>query len=138
MLQNRGHLTAMTGDGVNDAPSLKRADCGIAVEGASDAARSAADVVFLDEGLSTIITSIKVARQIFHRMKGMLFYASLNFAPDYLSTQRHSLHRLPYRTLSTSRDIPYHLHDCPQRDHPCRPHRLHRVVRRLGHHCHCI
>ncbi|TFY83751.1 hypothetical protein EWM64_g257 [Hericium alpestre] len=70
MLQNRGHLTAMTGDGVNDAPSLKRADCGIAVQGASDAARAAADVVFLDEGLSTIITSIKVARQIFHRMKG--------------------------------------------------------------------
>ncbi|KAI0262999.1 plasma-membrane proton-e [Gloeopeniophorella convolvens] len=74
MLQNRGHLTAMTGDGVNDAPSLKRADCGIAVEGASDAARSAADVVFLDEGLSTIITAIKVARQIFHRMKAYIVY----------------------------------------------------------------
>jgi H+-transporting ATPase len=52
----------------DDAPSLKKADCGIAVEGASDAARAAADVVFLDEGLSTIITSIKVARQIFHSM----------------------------------------------------------------------
>lgn len=52
---------------IDDAPSLKKADCGIAVEGASDAARTAADVVFLDEGLSTIITSIKVARQIFHR-----------------------------------------------------------------------
>ncbi|KAI0045238.1 plasma-membrane proton-e [Auriscalpium vulgare] len=74
MLQNRGHLTAMTGDGVNDAPSLKRADCGIAVQGASDAARSAADVVFLDEGLSTIITAIKVARQIFHRMKAYIVY----------------------------------------------------------------
>ncbi|KAN0064785.1 hypothetical protein ACQY0O_001842 [Thecaphora frezii] len=74
MLQHRGHLTAMTGDGVNDAPSLKKADCGIAVEGASDAARSAADVVFLDEGLSTIITSIKVARQIFHRMKAYIQY----------------------------------------------------------------
>ncbi|KZT19439.1 plasma-membrane proton-e [Neolentinus lepideus HHB14362 ss-1] len=74
MLQNRGHLTAMTGDGVNDAPSLKKADCGIAVEGASDAARSAADVVFLDEGLSAIITSIKVARQIFHRMKAYIVY----------------------------------------------------------------
>ncbi|KZT71324.1 plasma-membrane proton-e [Daedalea quercina L-15889] len=74
MLQQRGHLTAMTGDGVNDAPSLKKADCGIAVEGASDAARTAADVVFLDEGLSTIITSIKVARQIFHRMKAYIVY----------------------------------------------------------------
>ena len=51
MLQQRGHLTGMTGDGVNDAPSLKRADCGIAVQGATDAARAAADVVFLDEGL---------------------------------------------------------------------------------------
>lgn len=59
---------------MNDAPSLKKADCGIAVEGASDAARSAADVVFLDEGLSTIITSIKVARQIFHRMKAYIQY----------------------------------------------------------------
>ncbi|KAE8233069.1 hypothetical protein CF326_g1896 [Tilletia indica] len=74
ILQQRGHLTAMTGDGVNDAPSLKKADCGIAVEGASDAARAAADVVFLDEGLSTIITSIKVARQIFHRMKAYIQY----------------------------------------------------------------
>ena len=90
LLQERGHLTAMTGeskvfqssvpydtgDGVNDAPSLKRADCGIAVEGASDAARTAADVVFLDEGLSTIITAIKVARQIFHRMKAYIIYRS--------------------------------------------------------------
>lgn len=60
MLQERGHLTAMTGDGVNDAPSLKKADCGIAVEGASEAAQSASDIVFLEPGLSTIIDSIKV------------------------------------------------------------------------------
>lgn len=74
MLQQRGHLTAMTGDGVNDAPSLKKADCGIAVEGASEAAQSAADIVFLAPGLGTIVDSIKVARQIFHRMKAYIQY----------------------------------------------------------------
>ena len=74
MLQARGHLTAMTGDGVNDAPSLKKADCGIAVEGASEAAQSSSDIVFLEPGLSTIIDSIKVARQIFHRMKAYIQY----------------------------------------------------------------
>lgn len=68
MLQQRGSLTAMTGDGVNDAPSLKKADCGIAVEGSSEAAQAAADIVFLAPGLSTIILSIKTARQIFQRM----------------------------------------------------------------------
>ncbi|CAI7567548.1 unnamed protein product [Penicillium glandicola] len=68
ILQRRGYLVAMTGDGVNDAASLKKADTGIAVEGASDAARSAADIVFLASGLSTIIEAIKIARQIFHRM----------------------------------------------------------------------
>ncbi|RAL09145.1 putative plasma membrane H(+)ATPase [Aspergillus homomorphus CBS 101889] len=74
MLQDRGHLTAMTGDGVNDAPSLKRADCGIAVEGATEAAQSASDIVFLEPGLSTIIDAIKLARQIFHRMKAYIQY----------------------------------------------------------------
>lgn len=74
MLQQRGHLTAMTGDGVNDAPSLKKSDCGIAVEGASEAAQSAADIVFLAPGLSTIVSAIKIARQIFQRMKAYIQY----------------------------------------------------------------
>ncbi|KAI1392140.1 plasma-membrane proton-e [Hypoxylon trugodes] len=74
MLQQRGSLTAMTGDGVNDAPSLKKADCGIAVEGSSEAAQAAADIVFLAPGLSTIILSIKTSRQIFQRMKAYVQY----------------------------------------------------------------
>lgn len=74
ILQQRGHLVAMTGDGVNDAPSLKKADTGIAVEGSSDAARSAADIVFLAPGLSAIIDAIKISRQIFHRMHAYVVY----------------------------------------------------------------
>lgn len=74
MLQQRGHLTAMTGDGVNDAPSLKKSDCGIAVEGATEAAQAASDIVFLAPGLSTIVDAIKCARQIFQRMKAYVQY----------------------------------------------------------------
>ncbi|ETN36362.1 plasma membrane ATPase [Cyphellophora europaea CBS 101466] len=73
-LQRRGFLVAMTGDGVNDAPSLKKADTGIAVEGSSDAARSAADIVFLAPGLSAIIDALKTSRQIFHRMYAYVVY----------------------------------------------------------------
>jgi len=74
VLQKRGHIVGMTGDGVNDAPALKQSDCGIAVSGATDAARAAADIVLMTPGLSVIIDAIKESRRIFQRMNSYAIY----------------------------------------------------------------
>ncbi len=74
LLQQKNHIVGMTGDGVNDSPALKKADVGIAVAGATDAAKSAADIVLTSPGLSVIIDAIKESRNIFQRMNSYAIY----------------------------------------------------------------
>lgn len=96
VLQEKGEIVAMTGDGVNDAPALKKADIGVVVGNASDVAKEAGDLILLDSNFKTIVAAIEEGRLIFSNLKKVVTYVLSNSFVEIFLILGSLILNLPY------------------------------------------